>query len=418
MARSPLTTRVDMAHPSNYSKGRAAGVGGIVIHHACATTIESVANTFKRAGRNGSAHYTVCGNQISLMVDEADTAWHCSNLWGNNRTIGIETCNSTLAPDYKVADDTMETLARLVADIAKRYGLGKLYINPSEDLPKLSGHKDWYGASTSCPGPYLYPRLQWLCDRANAINYPPAPAKPTLTWSKLPEITLYKTRLQPTHLWNVNCTTFDAVKSMEQFNKGEIVEVAGKVVNKELDNTYLITPYYFNHKEAIGFNQGDMELVPPAPKFVWEDLPEKTGFFTSCACNLWNLDDGKVVQTYSANTKIDVVQFTTVDGEKYYRTDYSKSKNFNWAFKVGDLAPIISEPMPIPEPEPSAPSPSTPSNSNIDTSQENEKDSKTKDEPQQDGSDSSSDTKAVLTVLNAIVAFIKKIINLIIGKDK
>lgn len=438
MARSPLTTRVDMAYSGNYSKGRAAAVGGIVIHHACAYSIESVARTFQTPGRNGSAHYTVCGNQISAMVNEEDTAWHCSNLWGNNRTIGIETCNSTLSPDYKIADDTMETLARLVADIAKRYGLGKLYINPNESLPKLSGHKDWAGASTACPGPYLYPRLQWLCDRANAINYPPTPAKPTLTWTKLDKMAEYKTKLQPTHLWGVNCTTFNAVTDVKQFNKGEVVEIVGKVHNKELGGTYLVTDYSWNKKTPNGFNEKDMELVvkevaptpapeptPAKPEIVWEDLPQKTGLFTAHKCSLINLDDGKVIQTYSANTKIDVTQTTLVDGIKYYRTDYSKSKGFNWAFRAEDFVEIKPA-----EPEPSAPT-DNPINSNTDEnspinssdpapsqSGQDKNDANTNDDTQQDGSGDSSDTNAIVAVLRAIVAFVKKIINLLTSKKE
>lgn len=170
MSNSPLVTRTDYAYSGNYTKGREQKLRGIVIHHACATTIDSVARTFQTKGRNGSAHYCVCGKDISLMVDEANTAWHCSNWNGNCRTIGIEVCNKTLAPNYEIASDTYETLIKLVAEIAKRNGFGTLKYLPNGDGTGITGHKDWVGASTNCPGPWLYPRLQEICDKANAIN--------------------------------------------------------------------------------------------------------------------------------------------------------------------------------------------------------------------------------------------------------
>lgn len=193
MSNSPLVTRWWPANASNYTAGRDGGfIQGIVIHHAASTSLNSIGTVFSQYGRNGSAHYGVGGTEIHQYVDEANGAWHCSNYAGNMNTVGIETTNSTGAPDWKVSDTTFDTLCKLVADIAKRNNLGKLYVNPDEYIPKLSGHKDWYGAATACPGPYLYPRLQAICDRANAINYPPAPApapapapKPAISWTNL-----------------------------------------------------------------------------------------------------------------------------------------------------------------------------------------------------------------------------------------
>ncbi|MBB1524229.1 N-acetylmuramoyl-L-alanine amidase, partial [Candidatus Saccharibacteria bacterium] len=183
MSNSNLVTRWWPANPTNYTNGREGNkIQGIVVHHAASTSLESIGAAFARAGRNGSAHYGVGGNQVHQYVDEANTTWHCSNWWGNVRTVGIETTNSTGAPNWEIAPDTFETLVKLVADIAKRNNLGRLWINPKADMPTLSGHKDWYGASTVCPGPSLYPRLQEIADRANAINFPPVVSKPSIVW--------------------------------------------------------------------------------------------------------------------------------------------------------------------------------------------------------------------------------------------
>lgn len=180
MSNSPLVTRTDWAYSGNYTQGRSETLRGIVIHHACATTIDSVARTFQTPGRNGSAHYCVCEDQISLMVDEGNTAWHCSNWHGNCRTIGIEVCNTDLNT-LNISDKSFDTLCRLVADIARRNGFGKLEYLPDGDGTGITGHKDWVGAKTDCPGK-LYPRLAELAKRANDINYPPKP-----TWIPMEE---------------------------------------------------------------------------------------------------------------------------------------------------------------------------------------------------------------------------------------
>ena len=175
MASSHWVTQWIGCNPTNYNAGRGGyGVNGIVIHHAVCTNISAMDSVFQRANYGGSAHYGVQDWTVHQYVDENDCSWHCGNYWGNQNTIGIECVNSALGGDYPVSDETLEMTAQLVADIAKRYNLGKLYLNPDEDCPKLSGHRDW--SATQCPGDYLYARLQAICDRANEINSSPAPA--------------------------------------------------------------------------------------------------------------------------------------------------------------------------------------------------------------------------------------------------
>ena len=164
--------------------------------------------------------------------------------------------------------------------------------------------------------------------------------------------------------------------------------------------------------------------TPALPKIDWIDLPEALGLFTKVGTSSIDLDTNKAVQNYTANTKINFVQETTYNGVKYYRTESAKQDSKNWAFKASDFV------EPKTEPEPPAPTdnqsnsntdeiPSThPSDSGDSQPEQNKNDGNTKDDTQQGGSGQSSDTNAVVAVLNAIVAFIKKIINLIIGKDK
>lgn len=432
MSNSSLVTKKWWANPTNYTKGRNGyKIRGIVIHHAASTSLNSIGTVFSQKGRNGSAHYGVGGKQIHQYVDEANAAWHCSNWYGNMGTVGIETTNSTGAPNWKVSDETFNTLCKLVADIAKRNGLGKLKFEPNATWPLLSAHKDWRGAQTACPGPYLYKLMNKIAEKANAINYPPkpTPTKPTLTWTKFNKVKKYKTNLQPTNLWNFNCTTFSAAKSVKQYKKGETIDIYGQVFNKQLNSTYLLTEYSFTKKITNGFNVKDMVEIttatpPPAPstpakpKIEWKDIPNKPlGLFTKTGAKLVDLDTGKVVQSYSANTKINLAQEATYNGKKYYRTQYSQEKGFNWAFE----ASMFEEPIVAPEPAPSAPTTDPPINSTPGGTQtpEENKNNDGQDEDSKDGEGTSSNDKNfVLGVLNKILEFIKKVISLITSKGE
>ena len=246
MSNSNLVTRWWPANPTNYTGGREGNkIQGIVVHHAASTSLDSIGAAFARAGRNGSAHYGVGGNQIHQYVDEANTTWHCSNWWGNVRTVGIETTNSTGAPNWEIAPDTFETLVKLVADIAKRNNLGKLWINPKADMPTLSGHKDWYGASTVCPGPSLYPRLQEIADRANAINFPPVvESKPVVVWVNIEPLALKAKE------------KIDIIDLDTGADKGDIL--AGMVISNLVQEATVNGKKYYRtlYSKTKGFNNG------------------------------------------------------------------------------------------------------------------------------------------------------------------
>ena len=274
MSQSSMVTKQWWANASNYTAGRTDKIRGIVIHHAASTSLDSIGQVFSQPGRGGSAHYGVGGSQVHQYVREEDCAWHCSNWNGNNATIGIETTNSTGAPDWKVADDTFNTLVKLVAEIAKRNGLGKLWINPDADYPALSGHKDWYGAATVCPGPYLYPRLQEICDRANAINYPTAELK----WTKLDKPTKYVT-IRDTHLYDFNKANVGDLVAIKSYANGTEIGIYGKCENKTIKKTFLLTEYSFTQKITNGFKEDALTVKPqeaPEPTPTPEPTDEPT----------------------------------------------------------------------------------------------------------------------------------------------
>lgn len=173
MAVSPLATESYPAYAGNYSGPEArTNITAITIHHmAGVLSAQQCGGIFQQPGRNGSAHYGIGINgEIAWYVDENCVAWTNSNWPSNQTSITIENSNSSLGGDWPVSDATLNSLIKLVADIAKRNGLGKL--EPGKNLT-------WHSmfASTTCPGPYLLARMQYIADEANKINgQGPAPA--------------------------------------------------------------------------------------------------------------------------------------------------------------------------------------------------------------------------------------------------
>lgn len=266
MSYRDFITKHVPASIENYTAGRTADILGIVIHHGATTSLDAIGRTFQAPGRQASAHFGIDGNEVHQFVDVNDTAWHCGNWYGNCRTIGIEVTNSTLAPDWKVSEESFDTLCRFVAALAKDFNLGKLVVDPDADCPNISGHRDWYGASTFCPGDYLYGRLQELADRVNAINYPPA-IKAVITYKKYDTPKRYIVAKNPTYLYDFNHTHAENCKPIKTYtNIGEEIRIYGEAINSTIGKTYLITEYTYSKKANTGFIEGEIiEYKEPEP---------------------------------------------------------------------------------------------------------------------------------------------------------
>lgn len=166
MAVSPLATESYPAYEGNYSGPEARTmITEITIHHmAGVLSAASCGAIFQRPGRNGSSHYGIGVNgEIASYVDESCVAWTNSNWPSNQRAVTIENSDSSMGGDWPVSDATLNSLIKLVADIAKRNNLGKLVKGEN-----LTWHSMY--ASTTCPGPYLLSKIEYIADEANKIN--------------------------------------------------------------------------------------------------------------------------------------------------------------------------------------------------------------------------------------------------------
>lgn len=116
----------------------------ILIHHNATTNKDVAINTWLATGAaQTSAHYEIADNEIIGTVGEQTAAWHAGNADMNARSIGIEHKNATGAPSWTISEATYVTSAKLIADIARRYGF---YPDSTHVIP----HK--HVVATACPG--------------------------------------------------------------------------------------------------------------------------------------------------------------------------------------------------------------------------------------------------------------------------
>lgn len=164
------------ARLGNFTRNRAANGGRIrkiTLHHMAGNmSIEALGRLWQRPGRCGSSHYGVNRRRVGHYVHEHDIAWTDGNWQSNLTSVTIEAANSGGAPDWALHPETLDQVAVLCADIARRNGLGKLVVGQN-----LTWHQMY--AATACPGPFVKRSLQAIANRANAINAAPTPKPPT-----------------------------------------------------------------------------------------------------------------------------------------------------------------------------------------------------------------------------------------------
>lgn len=165
MSKSSLATINVPADEGNYTKGRTKKIEAVTIHHmAGILTAEACGKIFQKKGRGGSSHYGI-GNdgKIASYVDESDTAWTNSNWASNCKSITIEVSNSSTNSNWPVSDKALKSLIKLVADISKRNNLGTLVKGKN-----VTWHSMF--TNTTCPGPYLLSKLDYIISEANRLN--------------------------------------------------------------------------------------------------------------------------------------------------------------------------------------------------------------------------------------------------------
>lgn len=174
MSRSSLTNVVITADGNNYSVGRSKKIRCITPHHVAGViSVENLGGIFRNPTRGGSSNYGI-GNdgRIGCFVDEENTPWTNSNWDSNCESVTIEVSNSEAGGNWPVGDAAINSLIKLMADIAIRNGLGTLELGRNVTLHKMF-------TQTSCPGPYMESKMPYIISEANKIINPAPVPTPT-----------------------------------------------------------------------------------------------------------------------------------------------------------------------------------------------------------------------------------------------
>jgi N-acetyl-anhydromuramyl-L-alanine amidase AmpD len=130
----------------NYWAGRTQKVNKIVSHWM-AGNLASADRVFQDTNRQTSAHYGIEDEVIHQYVRDEDTAWHARQA--NPFTIGIE---HSAQPGRDASAKTLETSAKLIASLAKKYGIE---INSETIVPHnlyvATGRADKAGSGRASP---------------------------------------------------------------------------------------------------------------------------------------------------------------------------------------------------------------------------------------------------------------------------
>ena len=131
---------------------------GFCVHHSAGTTLDMVPAFL---ANSTSAHYGIKNSHVRQFVADSKGAWAAGDTWANTNLLHIECVNSAGAPDWPVAEETVNTLVVFLANKCREHRIGQLTVGQN-----LFGHRDFY--NTFCPG-VLYDRLDEIADRVNAL---------------------------------------------------------------------------------------------------------------------------------------------------------------------------------------------------------------------------------------------------------
>lgn len=139
----------------NYTQGRQGTKIDRVYVHWMVGTLASTDSVFQNKAVGTSAHYGIENGNIHQYVGEENTAYHAGTWTENLRSVGIE---HSAAPGRDATQATLETSARLIAEICKRHGI-------PIDRAHIRKHSE--NIATQCPGTIP---IDWLVARAKQIN--------------------------------------------------------------------------------------------------------------------------------------------------------------------------------------------------------------------------------------------------------
>ena len=186
----------------NHSGKRTHSIDRITPHCVVGQlSAESICGCFTSTSRQASCNYGIgTDGRVSLCVEEKNRSWCSSSNANDQRAVTIE-CASDMKAPYAMNSKVYESLIRLCTDICKRNGKKKLLwlgskskalnYSPKSDEMVLTVHR-WF-ANKSCPGDWLYSRLDDLAKKVTANLSDATTSTSTTTTTK--KETLYRVQV-------------------------------------------------------------------------------------------------------------------------------------------------------------------------------------------------------------------------------
>ena len=175
MSNSPLVSYTKLS-PNNSGK-RTHCIDRITPHCVVGQcSVETLGNVFAPASRQASSNYGIgADGKIGMYCEEKNRSWCSSSNANDQRAVTIECASDTKSP-YAMKDVVYQSLIKLCVDICKRNGKTKLLwfgdkdkslnYKPKADEMVITVHR-WF-ANKSCPGDWLYSRLDDLASKVTA----------------------------------------------------------------------------------------------------------------------------------------------------------------------------------------------------------------------------------------------------------
>lgn len=196
--------------------------------------------TFQPAEKKASCNYVIDKDgKIGLCVDEANRSWCSSSAYNDNRSVTIEVASEPTSP-YKINSKAYKALIELMADICRRNGKTHITwipdksktmsMDPPETEMLISVHR-WF-ANKSCPGDYIYNRLDEIAEEVNKI-------------------------LQPKNLYRVQVGAFKSYVNAKQL-QSKLTDLGYKTILKE-DDYYRVQVGAFGNKDNAKKLQSELK---------------------------------------------------------------------------------------------------------------------------------------------------------------
>lgn len=306
-------------------------------------THDGVVGIFKNPARQGSAHAVLSAGRVTEMVRDWDTAWCTNNA--NPYTYAIETDPRIMwrwqggvsQAQRDLGNHIFETLAEYICD--KRF-------HALQWLP----HKNWF--ATQC-NPINWNEVMIRAQQIRAQkDTPPTPVTPE--WQlNLKDIAdsnmLIKRDGAP--LRNLANVT----QVIKTFVKGTPMHISAET--KVNGNRYLLTEYARANGTGQGFDEYELETVPP-PQPEWMrnlvDIVDTKLMVLVASAQIYDLNTGaQVGNPIPQGTWVDIAKTTVVGGKTYLISKYSVDN----AMPNGLLKDALGIPAPAPDPNPVPPKP-------------------------------------------------------------